>query len=171
MPNEYSTVVPLVGLKLDSPLKGNIAFSQDLILTRLPDWIFGDNKYKDLSRIDREALKNVDYAFVMEYQASSLGEPSEDFKYSEERSVQEIKYETAVLCNVALWLAKPSRACFDLVFHNPKFEEKYHIQSYCKHSRLVCHPKDQDSSLSVSDLDKAKNIHIALCQLKANNCI
>ncbi len=168
-PKSWCTVCPL--LNLDVGLKVPVYFAKGLWLTLIPEWLRHDGWTELLSSSDRELLKQQQYAFIVEYEASSSGAPDPDWDGPEPRSIQEAKLEIAILANLAMWLAKPSPASFELVFHAPRWSDSWNIQNSEKHPRIRCHPKDRYAVLADHDLERAAGIHAALCALSCRNSI
>jgi len=69
----WCTVVPL--MNLDDGLKTPVYFAKGLWLTLVPDWIRQDACTESLSSLDRETLKQLRYAFIVEYAAPCFGAP------------------------------------------------------------------------------------------------
>ncbi len=168
-PKSWCTVVPLINL--DVGLRTPVYFAKGLWLTLIPDWLRQDTCVESLSSSDRETLKQLQYAFIVEYAASSSGAPDPEWNGPEPRSIQDAKHEIALLANLALWIARPSPVCFDLVFHAPRWEDGWNIQRGEKHARIWCHPKDRNTLLTDHDLDQAVRIHSALSTLQGKNAI
>ncbi len=168
-PRSWCTICPL--LNLDVGLKIPVYFSKGLWLTMIPDWLRLDGSTELLSSPDREALKQLQYSFVVEYEAPASGAPDPDWDGPEPRSIQDAKVEVASLANLAMWLAKPSPAGFELVFHAPRWAEGWNVQNSDKRPRLRCHPKDRYAMLADHDLERATNLHAALCALSCKNAI
>ncbi len=168
-PRSWCTVCPL--LNLDVGLKIPVYFAKGLWLTLIPDWLRQDGWTELLSSSDRETLKQLQYAFVVEYEASSSGAPDPDWDGPEPRSIQDAKLEIARLAGFAMWLAKPSPAGFELVFHAPRWADGWNIQNSEKHPRFRCHPKDRYTVLSDHDLENAVALHAALCTMPRRNSV
>jgi len=122
-----------------------------------------------LSVIDQESIREVEIAFVSEYEAASLGDP--DPSSPERKSIQEAKYELSVLGNLALWLSRPSRACFQVVLHAPQHGTTPAVQQVERHSPLLCHPNDVGNRVSASDLIIAQGLHSSMVQIARQNAV
>jgi hypothetical protein len=168
-PKSWCTVVPL--MNLDDGLKTPVYFAKGLWLTLVPDWIRQDMCAEILSSSDRETLKQLRYAFIVEYAAACSGAPDPDWDGPEPRSIQEAKHEVALLANLAFWIVRASPACFDLVFHAPRWQDGWNIQRGEKHGSIICHPLDRSARLTNQDLEQSIGIHAALCKLPSANSI
>ncbi len=168
-PKSWCTVCPL--LNLDTGLKTPVYFAKGLWLTLIPDWLRQDGWTDLLSFSDREVLKQLQYAFIVEYEAASSGAPDPDWQGPEPRSIQDAKHEIVMLANFALWITKPSPVCYELVFHAPRWEDGWNVQKSERYPRIRCHPKDRNVFLTGHDLDRAVVLHSALCALPRKNSI
>ncbi len=168
-PKSWCTVCPLVNLEVG--LKTPVYFAKGLWLTMVPDWLRLDGWAELLGSTDRERLKQLQYAFVVEYEAPSAGAPDPEWEGPEPRSIQEAKLEIVVLANLAMWIVKPSPACYELVFHAPRWEHGWNVQNGEKHPRLRCHPRDRFAVLANHDLDRSTKLHTALCSVPCRNSV
>ena len=81
-----------------------------LRLTVLSPWVHKQKLLERFSRVDREAVRQANHAFVVTYDAGALGEADPNSNGADRRSIQETKYELCVVGNLALWLSRPSPA-------------------------------------------------------------
>ncbi len=168
-PKCWCTVCPL--LNLDVGLKIPVYFARGLWLTLIPDWLRQNGWAELLNFSDLEILKQLQYAFVVEYEAASSSAPDPEWNGPEPRTVQDAKHELAMLANLAVWIVKPSPVAYELVFHAPRWEDRWNIQNIEKYARIRCHPKDRYNVLTNHDLDRAISLHEALCALPCRNSI
>jgi hypothetical protein len=162
-PDSWCTIIPLVDLY--AALKTPVCFANGLLLTPMPDLLRQDQWTERLSAADRKTLEGLQYAFVAEYEIprqEGVDPSSED---SRTRLIQKAKHEIAELANFALWLARPSPVCFELIFDAPRRRGGLHVSSIDKQSRILCHPRDRGGLLSDADLDAARDLHCSLCAL------
>lgn len=157
MTSNYCTVVPMV--HVDAQLSTPVEFAKGLCFSSVPSWLLQDKWFERLSASDRDTLNRSHYAFIAEYTAASLGDPDPEYRGADHRSIQDAKFEAVVLANLSLWLVKSSLACFDMVFHCPLFGQNWNIQKSERHSRLLCHPYDQDAVLTNQDIEDARKLH------------
>ncbi len=156
---------------LEGGLRTPVYFAKGLWLTLIPDWLRLEPVMEQLASPDRDLLKQLQYAFVMEYEATTWGAPDPDWNGPEPRSVQDTKKEVAQLANLAMWIVKPSPACYELVFHAPRWKDGWNVQSSEKSVRIRCHPKDRYAVLSNHDLEEAARLHSALCSVPVGNAV
>ena len=141
-------------------------------MAALPDWVSQDRFVENLDSRNRRALAEATHAFVAEYEAGSLGEPDPAWKGSQPKSIQETKYELAVLGNLALWLIRPSPVCFNIVLHASQVGDLAVIRRLEQHhSTLLCHPQDIGNTLSSEDIDFARMLHSSLALLPRGNAM
>jgi hypothetical protein len=168
-PDSWRTIIPLIDLY--AGLKTPVCFAGGLLLTPMPDLLRQDKWTERLSASDRRILEGLQYAFVVEYETPPSDHSGPDSDGPERRSIQKAKQEVAVLANFALWLVRPSPVCFDLVFNAPRREGGWCIPFIEKQSRILCHPRDRGGLLSDADLEEARKLHSALCDLPKENSI
>jgi hypothetical protein len=165
----WYTVTPLHNLKM--PAESRFDFGAGVVLGPLPSWICNDPMVEMLSTIDRQAVKEAAQAFIVEYEAASLGDQDPSWKESEPKSIQETKYELGVLGNLALWLSRPSAVCSTVVMHAPQFGSEPAVQQITRHSPFLCHPKDVEAAVSLDDISLASKLHLSLVQIPRQNAI
>jgi hypothetical protein len=166
---KWCSVIPLHNFAFDRDEP--VEFGAGLKLCRIPPWLKNDPLAQRLGARDRDALEAATHGFVAEYDAASLGDPDPTWKGATPKSVQDTKYEMAVLANFALWLAGPSAVCFVLVFHAPRFGEQWTAQQCEKHTPLLCDLKDVGAVLTEDDVQQSRRLHIALAGLPRNNAV
>ena len=162
MPQFY-TVVPIHNIELD--LDMSCEFSGGLMVTPLPAWVPEQKMLDGLSDIDREAVKQATHAFVLSYTADALESPDPDWKGTAQKSIQETKYEIGLMANLALWLTRPSPACFAIVLHARQFGGQPTVQKTERCSELLCHPADIEARITGDDLPPAAKLHKALLEV------
>jgi hypothetical protein len=110
------TVVPLHNL--DLPAGTRVAFGKGFVLQDTPAWVKADKgTLADINRNDRNLVLDGKHALVGEYEAEGLGHPDPDWKGEKPKSIQELKFQSAMLANLAIWLRQPSIVCFTVCFH------------------------------------------------------
>lgn len=160
---QFHTIIPIHNVELDPAT--SYEFSGGLLLTGLPAWVPGQKMLDGLSVIDREAVEQATHAFVLSYTADALGSPDPDWKGTDQKSIQETKYEIGVMANLALWLTRPSPVCFAVVLHAPQFTSQPIIQQTQRCSELLCHPSDIEARIKGDDLPLAAKLHKGLLEV------
>ena len=72
---------------------------------------------KDLCRNDRTATLDAKQALISEYAANSLGYTDPEWQGSKPRGIQDLRFQSAMLANMAMWLIQPSIVGFTVAFH------------------------------------------------------
>jgi hypothetical protein len=165
----FTTVIPIHNVDLCPELQQE--FAGGYILTALPAWIYNQPLSEMLSTNARETLRRATHGFVVTYEAASLGAPDPDWDGAGPKSIQESKYEHGVLANLALWLSRPSPACFTLVLHAPQFDGDPILQQIARHSPLLCHPRDEAARITAADTDLAVRLHRSLVDVSQDSAI
>jgi len=168
------TVVPLHNLKL--PPGTSIPFADVFVLRDIPDWLRKDQQIlNSLSRHERESVLQAHHALVAEYPASAIGEPDPDWRGKDRKSIQETKFESAILANLAMWLRQPSSVCFTVGFDalcwpDPDRSEPLPIaQQIQRQDPLHCHPNDVGNIVEPTHLTKSAEIYTALLSVPRGN--
>lgn len=167
--SQFHTVIPIQHVALKATTSHQ--FSSGVLLAPLPAWVPGQTMLESLSVIDREAVKTATHAFLLTYLADALGSLDPDWNGPEPKSIQESKYEIGILANLALWLARPSPACFHVVLHAPQFGSEPVVQRVERSSELLCHPGDVGSRLTEGDLPLAAKCHDALVKVPRDTAL
>lgn len=167
------TVVPLHNLSLDPGT--HAAFSDGFVFQDVPAWLKNEPILNDLSRHDRQSVSDARHALVAEYEAAAIGEPDPSWKGKNPKSIQELKFQSAILANFALWLRQPSVVCFTTVFHATSWpipgqaEKQAIVQQIERQSPLHCHPNDVENPVTKAHIVKAGELHAVLCTIPRKN--
>jgi hypothetical protein len=162
---------------LSLPTGSRIAFADGFILQDLPEWIRQSKMLDNLSFTDRHGVLQASQALLAEYAASSIGEPDPLWKGKGPRTIQQSKSQSAILANLALWLASPSNVCFTVSFHAISWNlpdlgvAEPVVQQTGVETPLHCHPKDEDRIVSVDQAVRAGQLHAALVEIPRKNSV
>lgn len=148
-----------------------IQFGGRLEFANVPQWLLEDQLAQRISAVELESVSAAKHAFVAEYEAASLGDIDPTWEGSPRRSIQEAKYELAVLANFALWLAKPSPACFSVAFHAPQYEGVWSVQQTRNYSPLLCTRRNVGVRISRDDVERAAKLHVELVNIARGNSV
>jgi hypothetical protein len=165
------TVVPLHNLSLEPGTR--IEFGDGFVFQDAPEWLKTQPMLKDMSRHDRQSVADAKHALVAEY-AAALGEPDPSWK-GQPKSVQELKFESAILANIAFWVSQPSAVCYTNVFHATSWpiprdmEKQAIVQQIKRQSPLHCHPNDLNNPVIKAHVVKAGGLHAVLCTIPRKN--
>jgi hypothetical protein len=170
------TVVPLHNLDLATST--TVPFGNGFVLQDVPQWVKDDTSFlADINRNDREATLDAKHAFVAEYEAEALGQPDPNWKGTKPKSIQDLKFQSAMLANLALWLRQPSPVCFAVGFHAlsrpvPDQAEKVQILLQAQdHPPLYCHPRDLHNPVKANHVVKAGELHVVLSTVPRKNAV
>ncbi len=118
-----------------------------------------------------ESLKDAEVMLSVGYEATSLGDPDLDWLGEEKRSKQEIALEKIMLCNLALWLAKPSPLGFDFYMHINHLDAIPSLINSASVAVFRCNSKDSGNSLKSEDFEKAKQIYLIMKSIPRNSTL
>jgi hypothetical protein len=168
------TVVPLHNLDLGSGAR--IPFGDGFILQDVPLWLRNDKQIlADINRNDRDLIWATKHALVGDYEADTIGTPVPSRKGSGVESIQEVKFQSAMLANLAIWLRQPAPVSFTVCFHAlsrpvpDQSEPVPIILSVDSHPPLLCHPKDVQNTVTAHHLVKAGQLHAVLAGIPMKN--
>lgn len=167
------TVVPFHNLNL--PAGTRAKFGNGFILQDVPEWVKNEPILNELSRHDRQWVLDAKHALVAEYEAAAIGEPDPSWKGKNPKGIQEVKSESAILANFALWLRQPSTVCFTVVLHAISWnipgesEKKPIIQQIENQTPLFCHPDDFQNTVTARHIVKAGKLHSVLFSIPRKN--
>jgi len=167
------TVVPMHNLMLVAGTE--IPFGSGSVLQDVPGWLKKEAMLNDLSRRDRMSTLYAKHALVAEYDASAIGEPDPLWKGKNPKSIQELKFDSVVLANIALWLMHPTTVCYTNGFHAisltiPDLPEKQPILMQIQsQTPLFCHPNDANNKISVTQVVEAGELHAILATIPRKN--
>jgi len=170
------TVVPLHNLSLAAGT--NVRFGNGFTFQDLPQWVKDDKGIlKDLKSTDRNGTLEAQHALVAEYEADSFGYPDPEWKGQKPKSIQDLRFQSAMLASLAIWLRQPSTVCFTVGFHalsrlnsGPILDTPIILQAP-DHPPLRCHPKDQFNAVYVSHIAKAGELHSVLTTVPRKNAV
>jgi hypothetical protein len=166
---KFHTVIPIHNVRIGQ--KVSWKFGAGMELKPVPGWLRGQSMLDNLSSIDRDAVNEANHALVTTYPAEALGSPDPASTVKDPRSIQEAKYEVGVLANLALWLARPSPACFAIVIHAPLFGTSPTVQQTQRCSELLCHPDNVEIRITRRDLPLAAKLHKSLLKVPRDTAI
>src|ERR1017187_5120450 len=110
------TAVPLLGLDLGEGAR--VPFGRYFVLQEVPHWLREDNDILGrLSEPERQSTLSARHALVSEYFAASYGFPDPDWTGPKPKGIQSLRFEAAMLANIAIWLTQPSPVHFTIGFH------------------------------------------------------
>jgi hypothetical protein len=168
------TVVPLYNVNLTAGTR--IPFGDGPVFQDNPEWVKTDTAFLNiLSEHDKRSVLSANHAFVIEYEASSIGETDPEHQPAPgepPRTIQDAKTRLAMLANLAIWLRQPSPLCFTVSLHanmwqsfdqvekKPVLQQSDHLQP------LYCHPKDVDNIVTSQHIVKAAQFYPALNSIR-----
>jgi len=99
-------VVPIHDL--DLPAGSHIPFGTKFVLQDVPDWLKQDkHTMSDIGRSERDLTLAAKHALVAQYDADSYGMADPEWRGSQPKSIQHLRFQGAILANMAIWLIQP----------------------------------------------------------------
>jgi hypothetical protein len=169
------TVVPVHNLDLGVGCR--LPFGSKFVLQDVPEWLKEDKQIlTDIGRTDRDLTLAARHALVSEYDADSLGFPDPEWKGAKARSIQKLRFQSAILANMAIWLVQPSQVCFTVGFHAlTRLEGRAVDPPIIIHTEregpFYCHPRDQQNPVSAKHILRAAKLHEKLEVVPRKNVV
>ena len=168
------TVVPLLGLDLGEGAR--VPFGKYFVLQEVPRWL---EEHSDilsrLSEPERKSTLSARHALVSEYFADSWGFPDPDWGGVNPKGIQFLRFEAAMLANMAIWLIQPSPVHFTIGFHArthlENLELEHPIIDPQHEPRLWPHPRDNDRTVCGEQIVRAANLYTVLSTVQRKNAI
>ena len=160
---------------LDIPADATVPFGDAFEFRAVPAWLHGSEMLKRLSYIDQQYVSDATCALISEYEANAIGEPDPTSPPDHPRSIQQRKFNSIILGNLALWIAQPSRACFSIVCHGLHWDipgeqtKQPLVQQLERQNAMHCHPSDENKRLSLDQVIDAGSLHRTLVPIPRNN--
>ena len=167
------TVVPIHNLSL--PQGTHIPFGK-FTIQDVPQALFSDGILDNLSAHDRASVQRAKHALISEYEADSFGHPDPDWKGTQPKGIQELRWQSALLANMSIWMVMPSAVCLSVGFHaltflagsaldHPFFNGIEH------ETTLFCHERDFHNVPTLTDLKKASRLFETLSTVPRRNAV
>jgi len=170
------TVVPLHNLDLPSGTR--IPFGSKFVLQDVPEWLKKDTGFlNDIGRHDRTSTLAANHALVSEYEAASIGDPDPEWKGQKPRGIQDLRFQSAMLASMAMWLIQPSMVCFTVGFHaltridGGRIVDPPIILRSEREGPIYCHPRDQHNPVEPRHITKAAALYGTLSTVPRKNVV
>lgn len=130
----------------------------------------------DLSRPDRDHFRRATHALVSEYEAESYGHPDPEWTGAEPHGIQDLRWQSALLANMCMWVMMPSPVCVSCGFHaltslGARRLERPVVNHIDKETTLFCHERDLNNTLSSSRLQKAAQLFEVISTVPRQNAV
>jgi len=170
------TVVPIHNL--DLPPGTRVPFGKYFVLQDVPGWLLKDDLIMtDIGRTDRHLTQAAKHAWVSEYYANCLGYSDPDWAGPKERSIQKMRFQSAFLANMAIWLIQPSDVCFTIGFHAmTALEGREHIDppiimNTDRTGTYYCHPRYTHNQVTTNQIIRAAELYALLEIVPRKNAV
>lgn len=170
------TIVPLHNLHLPP---GSIIPFGKFTIQEVPKWLLNDKDVmKRLSEHEREGLKRAGHALVSQYEATSYGHPDPEWTGQEPKGIQDLRWQSALLANMCMWMIWPSPVCLTVGFHAATrlegFQEDFDpplVQAIPRETTLFCHERDVRNVVEVGHLVLAAKLFETLSTVPRKNVV
>jgi hypothetical protein len=167
------TVVPLHNLELPA---GTVIPFGKFTIQDIPEWLLKDRILKELSKHDRDGLRRAKHALVSEYAADSWGYPDPEWTGTEQKGIQNLRWQAALLANMCMWMVIPSPVCVTCGFPALTTMEgrQYDppITNYFDHeTTLYCDSRDLGNRPTTRGLRTAAQLFETLSTVPRKNAV
>lgn len=167
------TVVPLHNLKL--PAGTALPFGK-FTIQDVPEWLRKESILKELGRHERESVQQSQHALVSEYEAHSYGHPDPEWTGTQPKGIQDLRWQSALLANMAMWMVMPSPVCLTCGFAALTSLDGHQLESPIvnhvdRETTIFCHERDVQNAPTIGDLQKAAKLFEALSNVGRKNAV
>ncbi|MGA2118990.1 MAG: hypothetical protein ABSH56_30105 [Bryobacteraceae bacterium] len=164
------TVVPLHNLNL--PSGTTIPFGK-FTIQDVPGVLLSDGILEALSAHDRASVQRATRALVSD---DSFGHPDPEWQGTQPKGIQQLRWESALLANMSIWVVMPSPACLSVGFHALTFLagsalDRPIFNGIEHETTLFCHERDFHNVVTDSDLRKASRLFETLSTVPRKNAV
>lgn len=167
------TVVPLHNLHLPA---GTVIPFAKFTIQDLPEWLRAEPILEHLSERDRDDVHRAQQALVSEYDADSYGYPDPEWTGTQPKGIQDLRWQSALLANMSMWMVMPSAVCLTCGFHaltvlGGRQLDTPDINHVDREMTLFCHERDVHRAPTVNDLKKAGKLFETLSTVSRKNSV
>ena len=167
------TVAPIHNLSLPS---GTVLPFGKFAIQDVPEWLRKEPILERLSAHDRDGVHRAKQALVSEYEADSYGYPDPEWKGTKPKGIQDLRWQSALLANMSMWMVMPSTVCITCGFHALTVLEGRHLDSPVinrvdRERTLFCHERDVHNVPTTEDLRKAASLFETLSTVPRKNAV
>jgi hypothetical protein len=167
------TVVPIHNLNLGAGIV--IPFGK-FTIQPVPQWLLKDSILDDVSRHDRTLVNNAKHALVSDYFADSYGFPDPAWTGTNPEGIQVLRWQSALLANMCIWMIMPSPVCVSVGFHaltniGGQALDEPHPDVIEHETTLFCHERDFQNRPSVNDFQRAAKLFETLSTVGRKNSV
>lgn len=172
MSTKWCTIAPFHYQDVEGHLDLPFDLGNGVVLRPVPDWLKDDRITKNLSYSHREWLvRDIQYAFAVEYEASSLGDPDPDWKGHKPRSKQDRARELIIFANLGLWLARPSFISFEIIVSADQLLDSWGLRQLSVVPSLKPLGRYSDATVKMGDLELARELFSALTRVPRTGAV
>jgi hypothetical protein len=167
------TIVPLHNLGLAA---GTIIPFGKFTIQDVPQFLLTDDILENLSAHDRASVRRANHALVTEYEADSFGHPDPEWRGTKPKGIQQLRWQSALLANMSIWLVMPSPVCVSVGFHaltslaGSKLDHPL-FNGPAQETALFCHECDASNVPTLGDLKKAAKLFETLSSVPRKNSV
>jgi hypothetical protein len=113
---------------------------------------------------------------VSDYIADSYGFPDPEWKGTQPKGIQDLRWQSALLANMCIWMIMPSPVCISVGFHaltsiGGQTLDEPHPNVIERETTLYCHERDFHNRPTVQDLQRAAKLFETLSTVTRKNSV
>jgi hypothetical protein len=167
------TVVPIHNLALPP---GTVVPFGKFTIQDVPEWLLKEPYLNRLSEHDRDGVHRAKHALVSEYEADSYGHPDPEWRGAGHKGIQDLRWQSALLANMSIWILMPSPVCITCGFHALTFMggrklDGPIVNGLHQETTLFCHERDFHNRPTINDLNKSAALFAALSTVSRKNSV
>ena len=125
---------------------------------------------------DRQSVHEAKQALVSEYEADAYGYPDPEWTGTQPKGIQDLRWQSALLANMSMWMVMPSTVCLTRGFHaltvlGGRRLDTPIINHIDRERTLFCHVRDSHNAPTVNDLKKAGKLFETLSTVSRKNSV
>jgi hypothetical protein len=167
------TVVPIHNLNLPA---GTVIPFGKFTIQDVPEWLLKEPILNELSEHDRQGIRDASQALVSEYYADSYGYPDPEWNGNNKKGIQDLRWQSALLANLSMWIVMPSNVCVTLGFHaltelGGRPLEGPVVNSIDRETTLFCHQRGCPNTLNRTHLLRGAALFETLSTVSRKNVV
>jgi len=164
---KWSTIAPINPFYRDaeSQFNSDVDMGYDVRICKTPEWADQPSVTDHLTFNQKTDLTDGEYAFISDYEAEALGSPDPTWKGKKARGIQDVRLERIRLCNLAIWIAKPTSLNFNFYIHTQNSGGEWIMRQTGPVPAIAPRDEEEHDSLNSNDIQVARDLFGAIIKI------